>query len=180
MKIETKKDFEIEANKFYHKHEDIYTPEVSAIKIANIYNVEVAKVLKDMDYDMMLYNHPDFKKVIINPEKRKLSTLDGEKLGIIYGLFKILRSSNNENLDIRLINLEKDSIEYYLAKCFLLPEDLLISFYQDDMMISEYIKENIQKFNTGALLLEERLEDISSYGERGKVRLKKINLSREE
>lgn len=180
MKIETKKDFEIEANKFYHKHEGLYTPEVSSIKIANTFNVEVAKVVKPMDYDMMLYNHLDLKKVIINPDKRKLSTLDGEKIGILYGLFKLLYSLKEDTTDIRFINIEKDSIEYYLAKCFLLPEDLLISVYQDNMMISDYIRENMQKFNTGALLLEERLEDISSYGERGKVRLKKINLTREE
>lgn len=176
MKIETKKDFEIEANKFYRKHEELYNPEVSAIKIASIYDIEVAKVLKDMDYDIMLYNHPELKKVIINPEKRKIATLDGEKIAILYGLFKILRS-NNDGIDIRLLNIEKDNIEYYLAKCFLLPEDLILSYYQDDMKLSSFIKDNMQKFNLGASLLEERVEDISSYGQRGRIRLKKINLN---
>ena len=179
MKIETKKDFEIEANKFYSKHKEIYNPEVSPIKIASLYNVEVAKILKDMDYDMMLYSHPDLKKVVINPEKRKMATLDGEKIAILYGLFKILRN-HNDSLDIKLLNMEKDNIEYYLAKCFLLPEDLVEVYYQDGMMISDFIKENMQVFNLGGVLLEERLEDISNYGERGKVRLKKINLTKEE
>lgn len=177
MKLETKKNFEIEANKFYHKHIDIYSPEVNPIKIASIYDVEVAKVLKDMDYDMMLYNHEKLKKVIINPEKRKLATLDGEKLAILYGLFKILHSNRNNNLDIEMLNVEKDNIEYYLAKCFLLPEDLLLSYYKEDMMLSDFVKNNMQTFNLGAPLLEERVEDISLYGQRGKVRLKKINLN---
>lgn len=177
MKIETKKDFEIEANKFYHKHLDIYTPEVSPISVASIFDVEVARVLKSMDYDMMLFNHEKLKKVIINPEKRKIATLDGEKIAILYGLFKILRSNNDGNIDIRLLNLEKDNIEYYLAKCFLLPEDLVLSYYQEDMMLSDFVKDNMQTFNLGAPILEERVEDISLYGQRGKVRLKKINLN---
>lgn len=177
MKIETKKDFEIEANKFYHKHREIYKPEVSAIQLAGLYDVEVAKVLKDMDYDIMLYNHPELKKVIINPEKRKIATLDGEKIAILYGLFKILRRDNDGKMDIRLLNIEKDNIEYYLAKCFLLPEDLVLSYYQEDMMLSTFVKDNMQTFNLGTLLLEERVEDISSYGQRGRIRLKKINLN---
>ena len=79
-------------------------------------------------------------------------------------------------LDIELLNVERDNIEYYLAKCFLLPEDLLLSYYKENEMISDFIKDNISSFNVGAPLLEERMEDIASYGQRGKVRLKKINL----
>ena len=176
MKEEIKKDYEIEVNKFYQKHQDIYLPEVSAIKIANIFNVEVAKVLKSMDYDIMLYNHEKLKKVIINPEKRKIAISDGEKIAILYGLFKILHGSKENVLDIELLNVERDNIEYYLAKCFLLPEDLLLSYYKENEMISDFIKDNISSFNVGAPLLEERMEDIASYGQRGKVRLKKINL----
>ena len=80
-------------------------------------------------------------------------------------------------MDIRLLNIEKDNIEYYLAKCFLLPEDLVLSYYQEDMMLSTFVKDNMQTFNLGTLLLEERVEDISSYGQRGRIRLKKINLN---
>lgn len=176
MKEETKKKFEIEANKFYHKNKEIYKPEVSAIQIASIYDVEVAKVLKNMDYDMMLYIHSKLKKVIINPEKRKLATLDGEKIAVLYGLFKILRSNKDDKVNIKLINLEKDNLEYYLAKCFLLPEDLINNYYQEGTMLSDFVKNNMQAFNLGGPLLEERLEDISKYG-KGKIRLKKINFN---
>ena len=176
MKEEIKKGFEEEANKFYHKHEDIYVPEVSPIKLASLFNVEVAKVVKPMDYDMMLYNHSNLKKVIINPSKRKIATSDGEKMAILYGLFKLLYTIHEDSLEIIFANIERDNISYYLAKCFLLPEDLILSLYKEDEMISEFISNNTLTFNIGSPLLEERMEDISSFGQRGKVRLKKINL----